>query len=102
MPCDEALLTPHTGHRLALIRAGILHCGVSVGNILIVDDPSNPDTYAGFLHDFDYSSISRDIPEASWALLSDAALVEKLIADADGGDLKERTVRRICCSVIPY
>ena len=93
MPCDEALLTPHTGHRLALIRAGILHRDVSVGNILIVDN--NGDTYAGFLHDFDYSSMSRDVPNVSCESLSGAALAKILVADADAGDLKERTVRNL-------
>ena len=86
---------------MAMRSGGILHRDVSASNILITDTLEEGKC-VGFLHDFDYSSISRDIPEASWALLSDAALVEKLIADADGGDLKERTVRRICCSVIPY
>ena len=84
------------GHRVALTRAGVLHRDISVGNVLIVDNPDDPDTFAGFLHDFDYSSMSRDVPDESYATLTGVALAEKLIAEADAGTLKERTVRVHC------
>ncbi|KAI0689320.1 hypothetical protein C8T65DRAFT_588766 [Cerioporus squamosus] len=79
------------GHRTALTKAGVLHRDISVGNILIVDQPADPNSFAGFLHDFDYSSMSRDVPDDSCASLSAAALAKKLIAEADMGSLKERT-----------
>ena len=83
----------HAGHRVAVTRAGVLHRDISVGNILIVDYPDDPDTFAGFLHDFDYSSMSRDVPDESCSSVTGVSLAEKLIADADAGALKERTVR---------
>ncbi|KAI0750043.1 hypothetical protein C8Q80DRAFT_1269824 [Daedaleopsis nitida] len=79
------------GHRLAMTRAGVLHRDVSVGNILIVDNPDDQAAFSGFLHDFDYSSMSRDVPDADCDSLGAAALAEKLVADADAGVLKERT-----------
>lgn len=78
-----------------MTRAGVLHRDISVGNILIVDD-SDKDTKArfqGFIHDFDYSSISRDVPNADLSGLDAAELAQRLVAEADGGALKERTVR---------
>ncbi|TBU56638.1 hypothetical protein BD310DRAFT_604670 [Dichomitus squalens] len=79
------------GHRVAMTRAGILHRDVSVNNILIVDDPAEQDQFTGFIHDFDYSSMSRDFPTANSASLSAVALSELLVGDDDGGELKERT-----------
>ncbi|EJF59157.1 hypothetical protein DICSQDRAFT_172310 [Dichomitus squalens LYAD-421 SS1] len=79
------------GHRVAMTRAGILHRDVSVNNILIVDDPAEQDSFIGFIHDFDYSSMSREFPAANIASLSAAALSELLLGDDDGGELKERT-----------
>ena len=49
------------GHRLAWEKAGVLHRDVSVGNILIADDPG-PDGSLGFLHDFDCSSMADIAP----------------------------------------
>ncbi|KAI9067735.1 hypothetical protein FKP32DRAFT_1672828 [Trametes sanguinea] len=47
------------GHQQAWLRAGILHRDVSVGNILIVDEPGEEaPSICGFLHDFDYSSMT--------------------------------------------
>ncbi|RPD54991.1 hypothetical protein L226DRAFT_575346 [Lentinus tigrinus ALCF2SS1-7] len=73
------------GHRLAWEKAGILHRDVSLGNILIVDEP-NEAGYVGFLHDFDYSS------------MTDAGLGERTPAststapgNVDKPELKERT-----------
>ena len=41
--------------------AGVLHRDVSVGNILIVDNPE-PNSFKGFIHDFDYSSMTDTPP----------------------------------------
>ena len=38
--------------------AGVLHRDVSVGNILIVDRPE-PNSFRGFIHDFDCSSMTE-------------------------------------------
>ncbi|KAI0373623.1 hypothetical protein BV20DRAFT_962839 [Pilatotrama ljubarskyi] len=47
------------GHRQARERAQVLHRDVSVGNILIVDEPKDKG-FGGFLHDYDYSSIELE------------------------------------------
>ncbi|EJF59133.1 hypothetical protein DICSQDRAFT_128435 [Dichomitus squalens LYAD-421 SS1] len=75
------------GHRVAMTRAGILHRDVSVNNILIVDDPVEQDSFTGFIHDFDYSSMSREFPAANMASL----FSELLLGDNDGGELQKRT-----------
>ncbi|KAI0763355.1 hypothetical protein BD413DRAFT_616471 [Trametes elegans] len=49
------------GHQLAWEVAGVLHRDVSLGNILLVDDP-NEDSFFGFMHDWDYSSKTLDKP----------------------------------------
>ncbi|KAI0706491.1 hypothetical protein C8Q76DRAFT_787036 [Earliella scabrosa] len=81
------------GHRLAMTRAGVLHRDVSMGNILIVGDydlDSKP-RFEGFVHDFDYSSMSRDIPDAQLTNMSAAELAQRLVAEADAGTLMNRT-----------
>ncbi|RPD62190.1 hypothetical protein L226DRAFT_426235, partial [Lentinus tigrinus ALCF2SS1-7] len=92
--CTEELVTAVRdailGHRLAVTLAGVLHRDISVGNILIVDKPSQG-SYAGFLHDFDYSSMSEHVPDASFAHLEGEALAKGLIAAMDAGKLKERS-----------
>ena len=50
-----------SGHQLACDEAGILHRDISVGNILIVDNPGSSQ-FTGFIHDFDYSSMEEEIP----------------------------------------
>ncbi|KAI0656409.1 hypothetical protein C8Q70DRAFT_1011426 [Cubamyces menziesii] len=51
------------GHELAWKDAKLLHRDVSVGNILIADNPEGND-FIGFIHDFDYSSMEDDgIPD---------------------------------------
>ncbi|TBU42802.1 hypothetical protein BD309DRAFT_1081192 [Dichomitus squalens] len=75
------------GHRVAMTRAGILHRDVSVNNILIVDDPVEQGSFTGFIHDFDYSSMSREFPAANMASL----FSELLLGDNDGGELQKRT-----------
>ncbi|KAI0761622.1 hypothetical protein BD413DRAFT_589491 [Trametes elegans] len=49
------------GHQLAWEVAGVLHRDVSLGNILLVDNP-NEDSFFGFMHDWDSSSKSPDKP----------------------------------------
>ncbi|RPD54995.1 hypothetical protein L227DRAFT_533745 [Lentinus tigrinus ALCF2SS1-6] len=49
------------GHRQAWEMAGVLHRDISVGNILIVDEPE-PNSFKGFIHDFDYSSMTDTPP----------------------------------------
>ncbi|KAI1792130.1 hypothetical protein LXA43DRAFT_972714 [Ganoderma leucocontextum] len=79
------------GHRVAMSCAGILHRDISINNILIVDDLDDQAFFGGFIHDFDYSSMSRKVPTSSLAFLSVAALTELLVGDDYGGELKERT-----------
>ncbi|PIL28128.1 hypothetical protein GSI_09779 [Ganoderma sinense ZZ0214-1] len=79
------------GHRNAMRKGGILHRDISVGNILIVDDPDQQEQFCGFIHDFDYSSMSRDVPQGDISSLSATALSELLMADDVDGRLKERT-----------
>ena len=80
--------------------AGILHRDISIGNILIVDDILTKTSCGGFLHDFDFSTMSREAPTEDLSLLGAEALAELLIGDDVGGNLKERTVSRIF-SVVP-
>ncbi len=75
-----------------MAKGGILHRDISVGNILIIDDPALQDQFCGFIHDFDYSSMSRSVPPVDTRSLSAAALDELLVADDTNGVLKERTV----------
>ena len=65
-----------------------------MGNILIVGDydlDSKP-RFEGFVHDFDYSSMSRDIPDAQLTNMSAAELAQRLVTEADAGTLMNRTV----------
>nr|VWO96499.1 Uncharacterized protein [Ganoderma boninense] len=79
------------GHRIAMTKGGILHRDISVGNILIVDNPASHDRCCGFIHDFDYSSMSRVAPEDDVSSLSAAELDSLLLADDFHDFLKERT-----------
>ncbi|PIL28141.1 hypothetical protein GSI_09792 [Ganoderma sinense ZZ0214-1] len=79
------------GHRTAMTRGGVLHRDISVGNILIVDDPAMQDQGCGFIHDFDYSSMSRNVPHGDISSLSAEAVDDLLVADDTEGLLKERT-----------
>ena len=79
------------GHRQAWEDAGVLHRDISVGNILIVDDPKE-DEFVGFIHDFDYSSISREVPHGDILTLTAEAVDNLLLADDVQELLKERTV----------
>ena len=75
--------------------AGVLHRDVSIGNILIVDDALSKTSRGGFLHDFDFSTMSRVAPEGDLSSLGAEALAELLIGDDVGGELKERTASRV-------
>ena len=77
---------------MAMSGAGILHRDISIGNILIVDDMLTKSSRGGFLHDFDFSTMSREAPTEDLSLLGAEALAELLIGDDVGGNLKERTV----------
>ena len=79
-----------------MFKCGILHRDISVGNILIVDDPALQERFCGFLHDFDYSSLSTHVPPLDISNLSAEALNELLKAEDLFGDLKERTVSLDC------
>ncbi|KAM5544830.1 hypothetical protein V8D89_001728 [Ganoderma adspersum] len=79
------------GHRTAMTKGGILHRDISVGNILTVDDPSLQDGFCGFIHDFDYSSISREVPHGDILTLTAEAVDNLLLADDVQELLKERT-----------
>ncbi|KAI0750219.1 hypothetical protein C8Q80DRAFT_1166696 [Daedaleopsis nitida] len=59
-------------------RAGLLHRDVSMGNILIVDNPEPGHSYTGFLHDFDYSSVVEELED----ILDDADDVVDIPASA--------------------
>ncbi len=72
------------GHESAWEIAGILHRDISLGNILIAEDS----TRGGFLHDFDYSSMTEVIPGRQSDPVS-AALFEVIKLD---DHRKERTV----------
>ncbi len=50
-----------SGHKQAW-EGGVLYRDVSIGKLLIVDNPLG-NLYSGFFHDFDYGSIKEDIPE---------------------------------------
>ncbi|KAM5544092.1 hypothetical protein V8D89_002278 [Ganoderma adspersum] len=79
------------GHRDAMARGGILHRDISAGNILIVDDPALQDQFCGFIHDFDYSSMTRSVPRDDILCLSATEVNELLLADDIYGFLTQRT-----------
>ncbi|RPD54828.1 hypothetical protein L227DRAFT_657328 [Lentinus tigrinus ALCF2SS1-6] len=98
------------GHKLACEHAGVLHRDISVGNILIVEN-RDEHPFAGFLHDFDYSSIldpldpdgQKDVemeeaepaadPERSGRSNASSMIESQVAADEDGEvkKPKERT-----------
>ncbi|RPD69692.1 hypothetical protein L226DRAFT_526400 [Lentinus tigrinus ALCF2SS1-7] len=80
--------TTLAGHRLAWEKAGLLHRDISLGNILIVVEP-NKAGFVGFLHDFDYSSMTEPAPD-------DLAPASTSYAprDVDKPELRERTGTR--------
>ena len=69
-----------------------MHRDVSVGNILIIDDEKDQADFTGFLHDFDYSSMSKHLPDSDLSKCKAALLTQTLFADQDNGELKARTV----------
>lgn len=70
LPSLPSLYANHSlGHQLAWEKARVLHRDVSVGNILIADEPrpGQPEPkkkQTGFLHDYDYSAMEADPSEA--------------------------------------
>ncbi|KAI0788300.1 hypothetical protein C8Q74DRAFT_1367047 [Fomes fomentarius] len=78
-----AIMKAIEGHKSAWEIAGILHRDISLGNILIAEDS----TRGGFLHDFDYSSMTEVIPGRQSDPVS-AALFEVIKLD---DHRKERT-----------
>ncbi|KAI0788307.1 hypothetical protein C8Q74DRAFT_672954 [Fomes fomentarius] len=78
-----AIMMAIEGHKSAWEIAGILHRDISLGNILIAEDS----TRGGFLHDFDYSSMTEVIPGRQSDPVS-AALFEVIKLD---DHRKERT-----------
>lgn len=88
------------GHKLAMEKAGVLHRDISVGNVLIVDDPDAATLFRGFIHDFDYSSCAMDVDDAPLPELIDDGGepdYDQIANGPDGNDdaqanLKERTV----------
>ena len=73
-------------------KGGVLHRDISVGNILIIDDEEDQGNFVGFLHDFDYSSMSKHAPEGDLSKCKASVLTKTVFADEDNGVLKERTV----------
>ncbi|RPD55000.1 hypothetical protein L227DRAFT_484800, partial [Lentinus tigrinus ALCF2SS1-6] len=88
MALRDAISYALTGHRLAWEKAGLLHRDISLGNILIVVEP-NKAGFVGFLHDFDYSSMTEPAPD-------DLAPASTSYAprDVDKPELRERTGTR--------
>ena len=79
-------------------RGGVLHRDVSIGNVLIVDDGEGQGKFAGFLHDFDYSSMSKTPPVKNLSRCKAARLTEILFSGDDFlPELKERTVSLSGC-----
>ena len=73
-------------------RAGVLHRDVSIGNVLIVDDEADQTKFVGFLHDFDYSSMSKKPPVKNLLRCKAAKLTQYLFSGDDFlPELKERT-----------
>ena len=57
---------------MAFEKAGVLHRDISVGNILIVEEPEDG-SFVGFIHDFDYSAMTDVAPGDEEPAPSDAA-----------------------------
>ncbi|TBU27779.1 hypothetical protein BD311DRAFT_865880 [Dichomitus squalens] len=91
----EAVRDAIEGHREAW-DVGVLHRDVSTGNVLIAERPE--ERLRGFLHDFDYSSMTKDIPPPldSSDTLTDPRL--RMAEAGDDDDLKERTGTYHCMS----
>ncbi|KAH9847665.1 hypothetical protein C2E23DRAFT_787100 [Lenzites betulinus] len=91
--CDAIM-----GHKQAWEKAQLLHRDISVGNILIADEPKtggeSSTSYTGFLHDYDYSSMEPDPPKEELRTASqDVAEHSRESNGSDGvSEKKERTV----------
>ncbi|EJF59159.1 hypothetical protein DICSQDRAFT_89632, partial [Dichomitus squalens LYAD-421 SS1] len=84
----EATRDAIEGHREAW-EVGVLHRDVSTGNILISERAE--ERFRGFLHDFDYSSMTKEMPPPldDSDPCTDPLLCMAEVCDDD--DLKERT-----------
>ncbi|KAI0763351.1 hypothetical protein BD413DRAFT_495286 [Trametes elegans] len=74
------------GHQQAWTIAGVLHRDVSVGNFLISDDPKGGPGI-GFIHDFDYSSMTPN-PDNNTGTSTSAANAQDA-AQAPSGDTED-------------
>ncbi|KAI0353660.1 hypothetical protein OH77DRAFT_575578 [Trametes cingulata] len=84
----QAIRDAIVGHRQAREKAHVLHRDVSVGNILIVDEPSQKG-FCGFLHDYDYSSIESGDEDEGYESGSPGSPLQT--AENEGSGQKERT-----------
>ena len=74
----------------------MLHGDISLGNILLVDDPQDG-SFVGFIHDFDYSSMTKAPPTDEDR--QNGMLGRKDEHDAIG---EEVTVSVVLFSVLPF
>ncbi|KAH9849646.1 hypothetical protein C2E23DRAFT_356433 [Lenzites betulinus] len=80
----EAVRDAVLGHRRAWEDAQVLHRDVSLGNILITDEPMDEPNSVGFLHDFDYSSMEREATPLGEEACDDGQ------DSAEDGDVKQK------------
>ena len=76
---------------MALLRAGILHRDVSVGNVLI-KAASTHENPSGFLHDFDCAIMSAEPPKYMPSSQMDPDEAEWAIYETHGDSLRTRVV----------
>ncbi|TFK88995.1 hypothetical protein K466DRAFT_546057 [Polyporus arcularius HHB13444] len=90
----RALRDATIGHKLAFEKAGVLHRDMSVGNILIVDEAED-ESFAGFIHDFDYSAMTDvapgDEPELADSVGADGLESMGVVLTFKDDERKERT-----------
>ena len=90
--CKSRNLTCCVAHSDAF-EQGVLHRDISVGNILIVEEPEDG-SFVGFIHDFDYSAMTDVAPGDEEPAPSDAAESDGLGTGvhAKNDERRERTV----------
>ncbi|KAI0355846.1 hypothetical protein OH77DRAFT_268114 [Trametes cingulata] len=84
----QAIRDAIVGHRQAREKARVLHRDVSVGNILIVNEPNERGFY-GFLHDYDYSSIESEDEDEGYE--SGSSSPHQTVENGEGSGHKGRT-----------
>ena len=98
-----ALTRPTLGHSAAARVAGVLQRDISTANIMLVDEKLKQHVnFTGFLHDFDYSSMSKYAPEGDLSKCKASVLTRTVFADEDNGALKERTVSLLLHTIETY